>query len=346
MDGVRLAAAAAGFLLLLVSSAALERLRLHSLAAELPLAPGGLIGEASAAALSGALGFTGATLALLTAAAIGFSLFVGVSWLTIFEIVGRFLERGYLAVLGAWERRRDRKLGSLARVEREAVVEHEKRREEEHPPLRIEPALGEIKKSERVHKEKQAPLFEHLPDTPLPPLKLLDEAAGGGESIARRDPGIHLAADREEALRLRRRGEGAGGLPRAGDHALRDRAGGWSQGQPDRQPGEGPGARAVGGVDPGGRDHPRQVVHGARDPQSAPPDGAPVRDPRLRGLPRAAFAARARARQGHRRSPGRRRPRAHAAPARRRHHRLGQVGRAERDDPVARSTSPSCATCG
>ena len=44
MDGVRLAAAAAGFVLLL-SSASLERLRLHSLAAELPLAPGGLIGE-------------------------------------------------------------------------------------------------------------------------------------------------------------------------------------------------------------------------------------------------------------------------------------------------------------
>jgi DNA segregation ATPase FtsK/SpoIIIE, S-DNA-T family len=184
MDGVRLAAAAAGFLVLLLSSASLERLRLHSLAAELPLAPGGLIGESSAVALSGALGFTGATLALLTAAAIGFSLFVGVSWLTIFETVGRFLERGYLAVLGAWERRRDRKLGTLARVERDSMLEHDKRREEEHPPLRIEPALGEIKKSARAQKEKQAPLFEHLPDTPLPPLKLLDEAAGGGVSIA------------------------------------------------------------------------------------------------------------------------------------------------------------------
>ena len=184
MDGVRLAAAAAGFLVLLLSSASLERLRLHSLAAELPLAPGGLIGESSAVALSDALGFTGATLALLTAAAIGFSLFVGVSWLTIFETVGRLLERGYLAVLGAWERRRDRKLGTLARVERDSMLEHDKRREEEHPPLRIEPALGEIKKSARAQKEKQAPLFEHLPDTPLPPLKLLDEAAGGGVSIA------------------------------------------------------------------------------------------------------------------------------------------------------------------
>lgn len=184
LGGVRLAAALAGFSALLLSSAALERLRLHSLAAELPLAPGGLLGEVLAAVASDALGFTGATLVLLTLAAIGFSLFVGVSWLTIFEAVGAGLETVYTAALGAWERRRDRRLGSMARVEREALVELEKRREEEHPPLHIEPQLAEIRMSERAQKERQAPLFEHLPDTPLPPLKLLDEALAGGESIA------------------------------------------------------------------------------------------------------------------------------------------------------------------
>jgi S-DNA-T family DNA segregation ATPase FtsK/SpoIIIE len=184
MEGSRLAAAAGGFAVLLASSAALERLRLHSLAVELPLSPGGLTGDASAVAVAGALGFTGATLALLTLAAIGFSLFIGVSWLSIFEEVGGFLEKTYLVALNAWERRRDRRLGSLAREQREAAVEIDKRREEEHPPLRIEPPAAEIRKSERAHKEKQAPLFEDLPDTPLPPLKLLDEAASGGESIA------------------------------------------------------------------------------------------------------------------------------------------------------------------
>ncbi|HEU4921930.1 MAG TPA: DNA translocase FtsK 4TM domain-containing protein, partial [Burkholderiales bacterium] len=184
LDGVRLAAALGGFALLIGSSAALERLRMHSLAVELPLAPGGLIGEALGVPLAGVLGLTGATLALLTFTAIGFSLFIGVSWLTIFEVVGTGLEKAYVGAFVAWDRRRDRKLGSRAREEREAQVEIEKRREVEHPPLRIEPALAEIKKSERVQKERQAPLFEHLPDTPLPPLKLLDEAAGGGETIA------------------------------------------------------------------------------------------------------------------------------------------------------------------
>jgi S-DNA-T family DNA segregation ATPase FtsK/SpoIIIE len=64
------------------------------------------------------------------------------------------------------------------------MVEIDKRREEEHPPLRIEPPVVEIKKSERAQKERQAPLFDNLPDTPLPPLKLLDEAAASAESIA------------------------------------------------------------------------------------------------------------------------------------------------------------------
>jgi S-DNA-T family DNA segregation ATPase FtsK/SpoIIIE len=168
--------ALAGFAVLLVASAALENLRFASIAAELPSVHGGIIGQVSGRAAATALGYTGATLLLLTAAAVGFSLFTGVSWLTISELLGRGLEAGYERALRAWERRQDRKLGDLAREERSLVVESEKRREEDHPPLRIEPPVVEIKKSVRVQKEKQARLFEELPDTPLPPLKLLDEA--------------------------------------------------------------------------------------------------------------------------------------------------------------------------
>ena len=157
LEASRLALALAGFGLLLASSSSLERLRLHSLSAELPPpGPGGVFGEVVSNALAGALGFTGATLLLLTVAAIGLSLFVGVSWLTIFERVGALLEKAWLAALGAWERRRDRKLGTLAREEREVMLQIDKRREEEHPPLRIEAAAREIRKSERAQKEKQA----------------------------------------------------------------------------------------------------------------------------------------------------------------------------------------------
>ena len=173
-----------GFLLLLVASASLESLRLHSLGAELPLGPGGLVGEAGAGAAAGLLGFTGATLVLVTLAAVGFSLFSGISWIGVAERLGLALEGAYGLAQAAWDRRRDRKLGALAREEREFVVEIEKRREEDHPPLRIEPPVAEIRQSERAQKEKQAPLFEDLPDTPLPPLKLLDAPGRDTEQVA------------------------------------------------------------------------------------------------------------------------------------------------------------------
>jgi len=173
----------AGFVLLIVASAGLEAMRLHSLQAELPLAPGGLIGGAFGSTAVDAIGFTGATLGLVALAAVGISFFTGISWIAVAEFTGFVLETTYGFVKGAWERRQDRRRGDLAREERDVVVESERKREEDHPPLRIEPQLVEIKKSERAQKERQAPLFDDLPDTPLPPIKLLDEVRHDGEQV-------------------------------------------------------------------------------------------------------------------------------------------------------------------
>jgi len=123
IDRRPLAIALGGFALLLVSSAALEALRLHSLVAELPLAPGGMLGATLGGFAAGLLGFTGATLALLTLAAVGFSLFTGVSWLAVAEATGTLLEGGAALARRAWEGRADRRAGVLAREEREHVVE-------------------------------------------------------------------------------------------------------------------------------------------------------------------------------------------------------------------------------
>ena len=184
IDRRPLAIALAGFALLILASASIEALRMQSIRAELPLAPGGLAGGAIASLGAPLLGYAGATLVLLTLAAVGFSLFTGISWIAVAELVGLLLEGAASLVLRFWGERRDRKLGELAREEREVVVEAEKKREEEHPPLVIAPPPAEIRKSERVHKEKQAPLFEDLPDTPLPPLKLLDEPGREGEQVS------------------------------------------------------------------------------------------------------------------------------------------------------------------
>jgi S-DNA-T family DNA segregation ATPase FtsK/SpoIIIE len=184
IDRRPLAIALGGFALLLVSSAAVEALRLHSLAAELPLAPGGMIGAALGGFAAGYLGFTGATLVLLTLAAVGWSLFTGVSWIAVAELTGALLEGAAGYVRRTWDSRADRRVGEAAREERDHLVAAERKREDDHPPLVIAPPPPEIRKSERVQKEKQAPLFENLPDTPLPPVKLLDDAAHDGETLS------------------------------------------------------------------------------------------------------------------------------------------------------------------
>jgi len=175
----------AGFVLLLVSSSGFEALRLQSLKVALPLAPGGMIGSVVEQALRANFGFIGATLLLLTLCAIGLSLFTGVSWLRVAEVVGAALEGSFNFARGRWDDWQDRKAGEIAAVEREAIVEAKKvELIDEHEPIRIEPAIADIPKSARVQKEKQVPLFQDLPDTPLPPLKLLDEAPAGTETLS------------------------------------------------------------------------------------------------------------------------------------------------------------------
>jgi S-DNA-T family DNA segregation ATPase FtsK/SpoIIIE len=176
--------AAAGFSMLLVAACGIENLRFHSIQVSLPLAPGGLFGAVIGEVFHATFGFTGATLLLLAMGAIGLSLFAGVSWVELMEAIGRALEAAWFRTVELWQRRADRKAGELAAVEREIVVEAEKKRVEDHVPIRIEPPVREIAKSERVIREKQAPLFHDLPDTPLPPLALLDEPPHDQESVS------------------------------------------------------------------------------------------------------------------------------------------------------------------
>jgi S-DNA-T family DNA segregation ATPase FtsK/SpoIIIE len=175
----------AGFGVLLLASSGVEALRLHSLKVTLPFVPGGMIGDVVARVLQSGFGFTGATLILVAFFATTLSLFTGVSWLTVMEKVGAALEGACVWAFEKWQNWEDRKAGAIAAERREAVVE-EKRELliEEHAPIRIESPVVEIPKSSRVQKERQEPLFRDLPDTPLPPIKLLDEATSDIEVLS------------------------------------------------------------------------------------------------------------------------------------------------------------------
>jgi S-DNA-T family DNA segregation ATPase FtsK/SpoIIIE len=185
IDRRSVAVAGIGFGFLLPASAAIEHLRLYSLTAALPLAPGGMIGTIVGDPLLKAFGSTGSTLLLLMIAAIGFSLFTGLSWVRFMERVGGWIEDGYRWTVDSFRAWQDRRAGTVAVVEREEVVEVVKKKiVDEHEPIRIEPPVLDIPRSARVEREKQVPLFEDLPDSPLPPLALLDEPGKEVERIA------------------------------------------------------------------------------------------------------------------------------------------------------------------
>ncbi len=177
-----------GFLFLLLASCSLEALRFYSMQAELPLAPGGMLGIELGGVLAKQLGYTGSTLFLLAAMAVGWSIFSGMSWLWAFEKLGLILEAFVGFFYGRVDAWRDRQIGKEVAQQREVVVEEEKRRVELHEPIVIETPPPEVpvsKKAEaRLEREKQQMLFpEAIVGGQLPPLHLLDPAPPATETV-------------------------------------------------------------------------------------------------------------------------------------------------------------------
>jgi S-DNA-T family DNA segregation ATPase FtsK/SpoIIIE len=172
-----------GFALVLVASSAIEGLRFYNLPATLPQTAGGALGDVIGRRLSMLLGFNGATLLLLALFGAGSSLFFGMSWLRLMERVGAFLESLGVRVKRRAEERKDRELGAQALAVREAVV-MAKHDVVEREPVVVVPQVVDFPKSERVAKERQRPLFIDMPDSPLPPLALLDDAPSAQEMVS------------------------------------------------------------------------------------------------------------------------------------------------------------------
>jgi DNA segregation ATPase FtsK/SpoIIIE, S-DNA-T family len=173
-----------GFVILLAASAALEALRLYRLPVTLPQAPGGAIGDLLGNGLARALGFNGATLLLLAMLAAGWTLLTGMSWIRLMERIGAAIERAMVWMRERREEKRDREIGAAALEQREHAVEVAREIEEEREPVVVVPPAFEVPKSERVVKEKQRPLFKDLPDSPLPPLALLEDAPSSQEQVS------------------------------------------------------------------------------------------------------------------------------------------------------------------
>jgi len=150
----------------------------------LPDKHGGVLGDALGSTLQGALGFNGATLVLLALFAVGTSLLFGVSWLRAMERIGTGVEMLIARARRRREEALERRIGVAHVAERELALEHFREDPAIREPVVVVPAATSVVKSERATREKQRPLFTDMPDSPLPPLSLLEDAPASTETVS------------------------------------------------------------------------------------------------------------------------------------------------------------------
>ena len=162
-----------GFVLTLASGTALLALHWQLPAGVLPADAGGLLGTVVADRLAAWFNVVGATLFSLALLLVGISLFSGLSWLKVMDLVGRTCVRLVTAVAIWW---RERRAARKARQERKntLVAEQRKKGKRKAPKIAKPEPKPALETSSRAEKEKQIPLFDNPPDVSLPALSLLD----------------------------------------------------------------------------------------------------------------------------------------------------------------------------
>lgn len=165
-------------LLLIAASAGLEALGFSRRLAGLPQGAGGVLGQMVGFTLMRWLGYVSAALLLICLTVVFVTLTFRIAWLDWAERLGSLLLDGRDRWRAHRERQRevarDEALAAPLVAEREAYIEEEARRVEEHEPITIVGPAEPVVLSERVEREKQTVLFAELPDTVLPPLALLE----------------------------------------------------------------------------------------------------------------------------------------------------------------------------
>ncbi len=180
-----------GFFMTLATGCALASLHFLIPAETLPLDGGGMLGRWLGDSMASGMGVLGSTLILLAVFLAGITLFSGLSWLGLMDMVGAGILNtiDWIAARVAQfrESRQEKKEGEVARQNREVAVKKEaKKKESRKQPVRIEPVINKVEMSERHTRESQISLFddESVKDTELPPLRLLDEAVRSGKGLS------------------------------------------------------------------------------------------------------------------------------------------------------------------
>lgn len=173
LNKTEFAARFAGFAIMLASSCGLASL--HFSGRGLPETAGGILGQIVGNGMAGVMNALGATVILLAVWLASVSLFSGVSWLAVMDLVGRWTLNAWAKFTGMIDGVRDRAAGRKALQERQVTVAAAKEHVANRVKPRIEPVITSVEKSVRAEKERQVPMFDPPGDGELPPLALLDD---------------------------------------------------------------------------------------------------------------------------------------------------------------------------
>ncbi len=172
-----------GFFVTVAMGCALTSMHFSVTDGQLPIDGGGILGLWLSDIMAGSLGLLGSTLILLAVFLAGITLFSGISWFRVIDVIGKAALSGYYwvqgRVLAFVEGRQEKKAGEEAKQQRQEVVAASKvkqaaREAKGSSEIRIEPVVKKVEISERLDREKQIQLFDAPADSELPALRLLD----------------------------------------------------------------------------------------------------------------------------------------------------------------------------
>ncbi|MBE8158881.1 MAG: DUF87 domain-containing protein, partial [Betaproteobacteria bacterium] len=193
--------AAAGVLLFIISSAALENIRFAHNSDFMPSGAGGGVGKLVAGDMLRLFGHTGASVLLLCIWIISWSLAANLSWFSFFELTGEKIETILAWGIARWRRHRDARRGRRASMQRANAAEDARRAEklqlEPYTAIRKKPKIPEAVKPKPAAAPTLVPVPQKLrpendsrPET-LPSAALLDaygdSDAGVSEEILARN---------------------------------------------------------------------------------------------------------------------------------------------------------------
>jgi S-DNA-T family DNA segregation ATPase FtsK/SpoIIIE len=169
---------ALGLILVMIAGTALAAMN-DTGGSGLPQGAGGILGQAIGGAFTVAFSAVGSRLILLAIFLFGITIFTDLSWLRVMEKLGAWsiatFTRGRDWAAKTLDEFRDRREREKAVEARKMVITEHVEKEKKRKPPKIKSLKPPAKKSDRVEREKQQPLFEAPATGDLPHLELLDE---------------------------------------------------------------------------------------------------------------------------------------------------------------------------